>query len=358
MATTTWPWPSRDPFAPLIGNVDAYVKGDPEEGNYAHGFGFQASEFFPAAIYVAGHTYGDRNGAGSYSMRSVARFVVRLDQTVDFSLNCHVIPSSIPGNFGWVKIQQVQGGVGYTEVDSGEFELSLRLSRGTYTIEGLSISSGSEAFVDGATYEMVLLCELSQHPLIGTQPAHATVGVGGTAVFSVVPSNPRTSLSFQWRKDGEPLVDGGRVSGATTSTLSIQQVAHPDSGYYDVVLSEGDITEYSSVAVLTVIEAEGIEVTPVGEVAILTLGDGAPNPFRASTTFRYAARAATPVTVAIYDAVGRMVRPLAEQILSGPGMVTWDGRTASGTPAPAGIYFLRLVPGSGQEQVRRIALVR
>jgi flagellar hook assembly protein FlgD len=62
--------------------------------------------------------------------------------------------------------------------------------------------------------------------------------------------------------------------------------------------------------------------------------------------------------MAIYDATGRMVRRLLNQVLSGPGMVTWDGKTASGGPAPAGIYFLRLVPSHGQEQVRRIALVR
>ena len=347
------------PFAPLVGDVDAYVKGDPEPGHYAHGFAFMASQFFPAGIYFSGHTTGDLVGPGLYSTRSVACFIVRLDQTVDFTFDGTVIPSLDPSASGWVKIERHGGGVVYFQLDSGSVEVNLRLSPGFYTIEGLSVGGGSEEFYQGATYEMILLCELSQHPLIGTQPAHATVGVGGNAVFSVVPSNPRASLSFQWRKGGEPLVDGGRISGATTSTLTIHQVAHADSGYYDVVLTEGDITEYSSVATLTVTGApQGIDAVPIGEVAILTLGEGAPNPFRASTTFRYVAPAATPASMAIYDATGRMVRPLLEQVLSGPGMVTWDGKTASGTPAPAGIYFFRLVPSSGQEQVRRIALVR
>ena len=125
----------------------------------------------------------------------------------------------------------------------------------------------------------------------------------------------------------------------------------------DVTLDDGNIIEYSSLVRLTVIETEGIHETPVGSARILTLEPAAPNPFRALTTFRYAAPTPTPVTMAIYDAGGRMVRPLDDRVITGPGAVTWDGKTASGARAPAGVYFFRLMPGNGQEEVRRVTLV-
>ncbi|MCC6319858.1 MAG: PQQ-dependent sugar dehydrogenase [Phycisphaerales bacterium] len=44
-------------------------------------------------------------------------------------------------------------------------------------------------------------------------------------------------LTIQWRRNGVNLVDGGRISGANTLTLTITSAAVADSGTYDVVLS-------------------------------------------------------------------------------------------------------------------------
>jgi len=55
----------------------------------------------------------------------------------------------------------------------------------------------------------------------------------------------------------------------------------------------------------------------------------------------------------ILDASGRIVRALP----AGGTEVVWDGRTESGTPAPAGIYFLNLTAPGGAE-TRRLVLLR
>ena len=72
-------------------------------------------------------------------------------------------------------------------------------------------------------------------PAISGQPSAKAVCAGGTATFTVVASG--SGLTYQWRKDGVGLVNGGHVSGATSATLSISTAAAADAGSYDVVVS-------------------------------------------------------------------------------------------------------------------------
>jgi len=45
-------------------------------------------------------------------------------------------------------------------------------------------------------------------------------------------------LSYQWLKAGVSLVDGGRkISGATTPSLTISNVANKDAGSYSVLVT-------------------------------------------------------------------------------------------------------------------------
>lgn len=84
-----------------------------------------------------------------------------------------------------------------------------------------------------------------------------------------------------------------------------------------------------------------------------------PNPFAPSTTIRYALPEAMPVTLRVYDALGRLVTTLhrAERQPAGVHHVVWNGRTAEGRPAASGTYFYRLDAG-GTTQTRQMVLVR
>ena len=92
-------------------------------------------------------------------------------------------------------------------------------------------------------------------PWIAEQPLDQTIQAGETAVFQVKALGPGT-LSYQWRKDGRRLKDGGSVSGATTVTLTINPAGPANAGAYDVLVTSLCGATSSDSATLTV-EAAG-----------------------------------------------------------------------------------------------------
>ncbi len=69
-----------------------------------------------------------------------------------------------------------------------------------------------------------------------------------------------------------------------------------------------------------------------------------PNPFRDGTTIRFTLDRATPASLGVYDAAGRLVTRVTSGATRGPGEVRafWDGTDASGRRVAPGAYFLRL----------------
>lgn len=98
----------------------------------------------------------------------------------------------------------------------------------------------------------VPLCVTPLVPVVlDTMPLPSTVQAGTTASFRVVASGS-APLTYQWRRAGTNLSDGGRISGATTSQLTIAATVEADAGALDVIVSNpcGSITSPS--ALLTV----------------------------------------------------------------------------------------------------------
>jgi hypothetical protein len=100
---------------------------------------------------------------------------------------------------------------------------------------------------DGA----VPLGPLGSLPEIVAQPTNQTVMVGGTATFNVDAIGD-APLIYQWLKDGNKLVDGGHVSGSTTTNLMIAGLSLSDAGDYAVVVTNSLGGTVSLIAVLTV----------------------------------------------------------------------------------------------------------
>jgi len=67
-------------------------------------------------------------------------------------------------------------------------------------------------------------------------PQNQTNYIGTQAGFSVF-ADGTGPLLYQWRRGGTNLVNGGNVSGASTATLGLGNVAPADTGDYDVVVS-------------------------------------------------------------------------------------------------------------------------
>lgn len=77
---------------------------------------------------------------------------------------------------------------------------------------------------------------LKAGPMITSQPQSAAQPRGGGVSFHVGASGDGT-LSYQWRKDGEPLVDTDRIHGTRTEVLFILNLDVQDDGVYDVLVS-------------------------------------------------------------------------------------------------------------------------
>jgi hypothetical protein len=99
------------------------------------------------------------------------------------------------------------------------------------------------------------------------------------------------------------------------------------------------------------------EYSPEVEVALtptrFALELGGANPFRAATTLRYALPEGGPVTLTVYDVLGRRVATLVDgEKAAGRHTATLDGRRLA-----SGAYFVRLQSGD-QVQTRRVTVVR
>ena len=123
---------------------------------------------------------------------------------------------------------------------------------------------------DAGTYDVIVTqnCSLASSPAvlnlfaspsITTQPTNQSACLGGNATFSVVAAG--TGLTYQWRKAGVDLVNGGSISGATSNTLTITGVVAGDAGTYDVVVS-GTCTPP--------VTSNGVTLTPQTAIAITT----------------------------------------------------------------------------------------
>lgn len=79
-----------------------------------------------------------------------------------------------------------------------------------------------------------------------------------------------------------------------------------------------------------------------------------PNPFSSSTTLSFSIPRGETAGIEIYDVTGRLVNVFPALRISGDAQaVTWDGRSAAGDEASAGLYFIRISsePGSVTHKV-------
>lgn len=86
---------------------------------------------------------------------------------------------------------------------------------------------------------------------INSQPGSVSVGAGANVNFTVGVTGS-APLSYQWKKNGSNLSDGGNISGATTATLTLTSVTAGDNGSYSCDITNPCGTVASDSATLTV----------------------------------------------------------------------------------------------------------
>ncbi|CAN5613741.1 hypothetical protein BH10BAC3_BH10BAC3_14220 [soil metagenome] len=97
---------------------------------------------------------------------------------------------------------------------------------------------------------------------ITTQPVSQAACIGNTVTLSV--SATGLGLTYQWKKNGSNITNGGTIAGATTSTLTLTNVAASAAGNYTVLVTgTAPCTAVTSAtAVLTVNQAVAITTQP------------------------------------------------------------------------------------------------
>ncbi len=153
----------------------------------------------------------------------------------------------------WVELSNVTGRIsGVREPDLSLMQISVS-DAGTYRVRVTDISG---AFLDRtATLTVNQAVSFSSHPAsitrVASQSASFSVSATGTG-----------PLSYQWKKDGIDLVNGPRVSGATTANLSLSSLTTADAGLYSVEVSNVVGSLLSNAASLFVEPAVAIATHP------------------------------------------------------------------------------------------------
>ncbi|HTH49164.1 MAG TPA: LamG-like jellyroll fold domain-containing protein [Candidatus Limnocylindria bacterium] len=116
----------------------------------------------------------------------------------------------------------------------------------------ITITAKSAASAPVSSFQLLI-----NPPAVGTpaqitsQPASKNVVAGAGAAFTVVATGT-APLTYEWRKGGTKLNDGGNISGAKTATLTLSNVQAADAGNYTVAVANNDGSVNSSAAVLSV----------------------------------------------------------------------------------------------------------
>lgn len=100
-------------------------------------------------------------------------------------------------------------------------------------------------------------------PGISSQPSSRTVLAGQTVNFSVTATGT-DPLSYQWRKHGSDLSNGGVYSGATNSILTLTGVQAANADDYSVAITNTAGWTNSSTATLTVVSPPSVSLTVNG----------------------------------------------------------------------------------------------
>lgn len=177
-------------------------------------------------------------------------------------------------------------------------------------------------------------------------------GSGGVTLRWALPSlHDVTGIAIDRSVDGGPFT---RLTGELLEPVS-------PGMYLDGTAWAGPEFRYE----LVTVGADGAEeiVGRSGSVEVpgaraLSLSAPSPNPVRESCNVSFMLPAEGPVSVAVYDVTGRLVRRLVDRPLeAGPHTVRWDGRDDAGERAASGVYLVRLEHDAGVRSAR-LAVIR
>lgn len=139
-----------------------------------------------------------------------------------------------------------------------------------YYASGLNDGNGTLDVRDVTGYRQFNIIAPGQTP-----PIKITSEPQARAIRQSLPTNLSVSadgngepLTYQWRKNGVALTDGGAISGAMTANLNISSTAQGDAGYYDILIRKPGAIVTSQAAIITVLAPTAAIVSVSGRVSM------------------------------------------------------------------------------------------
>jgi uncharacterized repeat protein (TIGR03803 family) len=117
---------------------------------------------------------------------------------------------------------------------------------------------------DGAIYRLTAGGALQ----ITSQPATQLAFTGDDVAFSVATFGAGP-VTYQWRRNGHPLTNGGNLSGCTSRTLMLTNIGTTDAALYSVVVSNSFGAVTSAGAALEIIVSPPVITTQPASQTIL-----------------------------------------------------------------------------------------
>jgi concanavalin A-like lectin/glucanase superfamily protein/SdrD B-like protein/flagellar hook capping protein FlgD len=178
--------------------------------------------------------------------------------------------------------------------------------------------------------------------------------------------HPDAIVSLNGLPPGEPYLGTLHlVAGDTYEHLlrvSVTPLDHDPFGFHTILLEadtngDGQMEPLSSGTMYTVLPEDLPTGTPPDAQAPLSGVRVQPNPFLGTTNVAFTLARTTPVTVRVYDLLGRLVRSLEDARLEpGAHFVTWDGRDQAGRDVGHGIYLVRVHAGDRVETAKVVRM--
>ena len=173
-----------------------------------------------------------------------------------------------------------------------------------------------------------------------------------------------------WKYDSNPTSDSASISIATavtqhTAGTSFTKQNGKYVGHYSYLIVDSSVSQAGTrmrdsiyrgfdFTITPLNKPTSVQEEPVGGLPLsFRLDQNYPNPFNPSTTIRYGLPHASPVTLKVYDMLGRQVSVLVnERRDAGVHEVKFDGSNLA-----SGVYFYRMQAGSFVE-TRKLVLLR
>lgn len=185
-------------------------------------------------------------------------------------------------------------------------------------------------------------------PAAPAGPSAQRIEGGVQLVWSPSGLNEPDFLEFAIYRDTQSsvVVDPNFLLSTSADTTFLDSTALESEGYYYII---------------TAFDTHGNESMPTSEISVgpataigpkpprfapLTMLPNSPNPFATATSIRFGLRAASDVTIDVYDIAGRRVRSIhIAQVPAGWQNVAFDAIDDAGVALASGVYVYRVTAG-------------